>query len=268
MKETRLKDKVVALFLAGVLHLLLIILLLFLYLPLKEIPNEDLDGIMVSIGNIETSSGVFQPSTSIPLPSSSPDPITPVKTKEPLLTEDNSESMLASPFEEEKVNKEKLQQQQELEQKRIREERRKLEQEQIRQNIFGAFGQQNNQTTDDSSGNQYEKGGVEGSPEGNTTNTGATTGIGGLGSYALDGRRLLGGLPRPSFNKQIEGTIVIQIIVTPLGKVISANIAPGTTITDYDMRQSALKAATQSQFSESKESTNQAGTITYKYRLL
>jgi TonB family protein len=80
-----------------------------------------------------------------------------------------------------------------------------------------------------------------------------------------------GGLPSPEYSVQEEGTIVVSIIVNPNGDVIFAEIKigqlGGTNIDNASMRQSALSAAKRAKFNRIAGTTNQSGTITYKYRL-
>ena len=66
--------------------------------------------------------------------------------------------------------------------------------------------------------------GIQGSPTGNAP-SGATSGTGGYGSFNLGGRSLgEGGLPRPVYNVQDEGRVVVTITVNPAGHVIATSI--------------------------------------------
>lgn len=98
------------------------------------------------------------------------------------------------------------------------------------------------------------------SPDGNVPTGGADSG-GGFGSFDLGGRSLAGGgLSRPSYNAQVEGTIRIKIIVDPQGRVIHTSIAPGTTIDNYQMQRSALQAAERTRFNASRGETTKRAT--------
>lgn len=109
--------------------------------------------------------------------------------------------------------------------------------------------------------------GNQGSPFGNSDH-GENDGIGGYGSFNLNGRSIgAGGLPRPAYTIQEEGKIVINITVNPKGKVIFAEIGRGTNIDNASMRKSALEAAKRATFNSISGANNQSGTITYVYKL-
>lgn len=58
--------------------------------------------------------------------------------------------------------------------------------------------------------------------DGNSS-TGAKTGVGGYGTFNLGGRSIgEGGLPRPAYNVQEEGRVVVSITVNPAGQVIAS----------------------------------------------
>jgi TonB family protein len=104
---------------------------------------------------------------------------------------------------------------------------------------------------------------------GRTASSGTATGAGGFGSFDLDGRSLRGGgLQRPAYNAQEEGSIVVEITVDPQGNVIKAVIRlRGTNIENYNLRQSSLEAAQKTKFNAISGLQNQIGTITYRYHL-
>ena len=77
---------------------------------------------------------------------------------------------------------------------------------------------------------------TKGSPFGNSDH-GANEGVGGYGSFNLNGRSIgAGGLPRPAYTIQEEGRIVINITVDPKGNVIFAEVGRGTNIDNASMR--------------------------------
>ena len=100
-------------------------------------------------------------------------------------------------------------------------------------------------------------------------NTRSTEGSGGISSrYNLGGRSLLGSgqLPEPCYPSQIEGTIVLNIVVDPNGNVISAEVGRGTNIPEDSMRKCAEKAAKSAKFNKAPGANNQSGTVTYNYK--
>lgn len=267
------KNKVTALITSLLVHAALIAALFFIILP--QIDQEAEGGILVNIGDSEFASGMFVPHQLEPdyQPSIPPAAPEPTKVEDQYLTQETPE---APTIKQEKVKEDKQKQEAERirEQQRIQEEqRRKREQEEasrreaIQKRVSGAFGNANNQKgSGDTPGAAP---GRQGSPDGNVPSGGVNTGVGGFGgSFSLKGRQLTGGgLPRPSYDVQVEGTIVVEIVVSPEGRVITANIAPGTNIDNYSMRQGALEAARRARFNPVNEVNNQTGTITYRYRL-
>ena len=88
-------------------------------------------------------------------------------------------------------------------------------------------------------------------------------------SAKLEGRSVVGSLPLPVFESGDGGKIVVKILVNQEGKVISAVPgAPGTTISDKTLRESARKAALGALFNVSRTAPEaQEGTITYIFRV-
>ena len=109
--------------------------------------------------------------------------------------------------------------------------------------------------------------GTEGSKEGNFS-TGAKTGTGGYGTFDLGGRSLgTGSLPKPAYNVQEEGRVVVNITVNPAGQVISTGINPQTNTVSSALRKAAEDAAKKARFNTVDGVTNQTGTITYYFNL-
>lgn len=104
-----------------------------------------------------------------------------------------------------------------------------------------------------------------GHPSGNTT-------IGnpeGEPSAQLEGRSIVGKLPRPEYNVQNSGKVVVLIKVDKEGKVLSAVPGyTGTTVSDRTLWEAAKKAALEARFNVSRTAPNsQEGTITYIFSL-
>ncbi|MDO4695494.1 MAG: TonB family protein, partial [Porphyromonas sp.] len=254
---------------------------------------EEQGAVLVNIGDIDLSAGTFTPAplapaTPPPTPST-PQPEPSSQDTEELLSQDSEDAPVITPPKKKTKEKPKTKpketktqpakpvkpidteaKKREEEARRTEEQRRQKELEEqqrrdaISKSVSGAFGSA--QSKGSGSGESGDR--REGSPDGNVIQGGTNQGIGGFGSFNLNGRSLAGsGLPRPSYTSQIEGTIVIKIVVNPSGKVINTSIAPGTNIADTNMRNSALKAAGSAQFNAIDGINNQTGTITYRYRL-
>jgi TonB family protein len=145
------------------------------------------------------------------------------------------------------------------EQARLAEEQRRRDA--INRQVSGAFG--SSATGQSSQGTGQTGSGVQGNPQSTTVQN-----AGSYGEFNLGGRTLgAGGLPRPAYSAQEEGSIVVDITVDPRGNVILAEIGKGTTINSTAMRKSALDAARKAKFSSIQGNNNQSGTITYKYHL-
>ena len=279
------KDDIYSLIGTVVFHGAILLILWFTVLK-SEVPEED-GGVLVNFGNIDAAAGQFEPrytgqeppqeTTTPPPPAPEPQPQTP---KQELITQDLEESVSIEETkkkkEEEKRKREEAEKRrkeeeekerihkEEAEKKRIAEERRKKEQA-IRNKVAGAFGM--GSAEGNSQGDAANGTGNQGSPFGNSDH-GENEGVGGYGSFNLNGRSIgAGGLPRPAYTIQEEGRIVINITVDPKGNVIFAEVGRGTNIDNASMRKSALEAARRAKFNSISGANNQSGTITYMYKI-
>ncbi len=83
----------------------------------------------------------------------------------------------------------------------------------------------------------------------------------------LQGRGLIGALPKPAYPGNASGKVVVLVTVGPAGEVESAAFEPkGSTTNDQRLIEAALAAARKARFSES-EAAVQGGTITYIFRM-
>ena len=273
------KNETVALI--GTIAFHLVIFLILFFTVLATIVPEEEGGILVNFGNVDLSTGLFEPrggTTStenvVSIPEAPPVRTPPTQASgEEVITQDTEETIaLANQrrAEEERRQREEAErrerERQEAEQRRLAEEQRRSEQA-IQDRVAGAFGIGN--TDSESQGSGTTGTGNEGSPFGNS-DTGPNVGVGGFGgSFNLSGRSLrTGGLPRPEDRIAEAGTIVINITVDPRGDVISAEIGRGTNIDNPIMRESARDAARRAKFNSIQGTNNQSGTITYRYRML
>ena len=257
---------------------LLILLVLSLTILSTVVPEED-SGVLVNFGNVDEAAGTFEPLNTGQEPmeeTTPPPPPTPaVETaKEELVTQDVEESVALAEAKKKKEEQRKKEEAIKREQDRIQKE--KLEQQRladaqrqkelaIKNKVAGAFGA--GSAAGSSQGSGETGSGNQGRPFGNSDH-GANDGVGGYGSFSLNGRSIgAGGLPRPAYTIQEEGRIVINITVDPKGNVIFAEIGKGTNIDNASMRKSALEAAKRAKFNSISGSNNQSGSITYRYSL-
>ena len=137
--------------------------------------------------------------------------------------------------------------------------------EAARKRVSGAFGKGAQMTGN--KGTAASGTGTEGSKEGNSS-TGAKTGTGGYGTFDLGGRSLgTGSLPKPAYNVQEEGRVVVNITVNPAGQVVSTSISPQTNTVNSALRKAAEDAAKKARFNTIDGVNNQTGTITYYFNL-
>ncbi|MDO4497212.1 MAG: energy transducer TonB, partial [Bacteroidales bacterium] len=216
-----------------------------------------------------------------PTPASTPAPAPkPTPAKEPVLTQDNAEAPYAAEeqkklkeqqeqqrkqlAEAERLRQEEIRQQQEAEARRkaeeeakrkAEEERKRQESQRISNQIGGLFN--NNDTGGES--------GLQGQANGNST-TGAASGSPGYGEYDLGGRGIVGSLPRPRFNKNVSGKIVLFVSVDAQGNVVGdPAVGQGTTISDRDIRQEAINAAKKAKFKPIQGKSTTPGKIVYYF---
>ena len=83
----------------------------------------------------------------------------------------------------------------------------------------------------------------------------------------LQGRGLVGDLPRPSYPGNKSGKVVVRVTVDKTGRVTNAVYEPnGSTSSDDALVQAAIAAAKKARFTESR-SFIEGGTITYRFNL-
>lgn len=183
--------------------------------------------------------------------------------------------------EKEEAERRKLEQQKRLEeeQRREAERQRLLAEQQRKDSIKNAIAQQMSGFKGNGSGvggsgtdaNSKGVGGNSAGRKGNPFGTGDTQ-PGGLASkgsnnsYSLEGRAPRGEIARPVYNEQVEGRIIVRIMVDKEGNVFDASIKGGT-IVEESVRQAAIAAAKKTKFNRIEEDHTQYGEITYNFKL-
>lgn len=123
--------------------------------------------------------------------------------------------------------------------------------------------------TDGSDATSQGTGGGEGNQGAQEGAPGGSDSAGGSGSsgVSLDGRYLVGNLPRPAYDIEEEGRVVIRIAVNSAGTVTSAVYEQeGSTTNHGELVAAARNAALRARFTPG-EAEVQTGTITYIFRL-
>ena len=276
---------------ALLVHVAVIALLILVSFTVPQ-PDEDAGGVPVMLGNVDTASGFDDPSL-VDVDIMDEDAAAPPAETEPqlpseqdLLTQTEEETVTLKPKTEEPKKEtvkpkevvkpkepvkkpEKTEAEKAAEAKRLAEEKaereRKAAEEAARKRVSGAFGKGAQRTRN--KGTAASGTGTEGSKEGNSS-TGAKTGTGGYGTFDLGGRSLgTGSLPKPVYNVQEEGRVVVNITVNPAGQVISTSISPQTNTVNSALRKAAEDAAKKARFNTIDGVNNQTGTITYYFNL-
>lgn len=250
---------------AGTVLFHVLLLLLLLFIVMDRPPLEPEAGLSVVMGEEYAMTEVETMPQSM---SPQPKPVVPTPAPEkPMITQNDEPSIvvdsLQSAAEKEAQRLAKL----EEERKRLEEERKRKEKEAMEKasNLMAnAFGKGSSMG---SKGDAKADEGTQGSPEG-TQETGGKEGSG-IGSYDLGGRSLAGdgNLPLPVYNVQESGRVVVTIIVSPEGKVVSASIHHRTNTSSSALRNAAVKAAKAARFNTISGVNNQEGTITYYFKL-
>jgi len=128
----------------------------------------------------------------------------------------------------------------------------------------GSTGNNNNNQSG-SVGDEGTAGSIYGSPDSNNQ-----SGLGGSGSgisFSLSGRSSVS-LPKPIYDSQEQGRIVVEVHVNKKGDVIKAVAGKsGTTIADQKLWAKTESAALKTTFSPNQKASEiQIGTITYNFR--
>ncbi|MBR4520657.1 MAG: TonB family protein [Paludibacteraceae bacterium] len=255
------------------------LLLLMLWYVSVEAPREtEEEGVEVAFGDNENGGGA-EPEA-VPMPAEpvtqAPPPTPQAPSENDLVVQDDEESLaLAKQREEERkrrAEQQELIRKQREEQARLEAERRAEEQRLAEERARQAAIEQEKRDKAAALGGLF--GNNQQGAQGSGTTQGASqqgsqnpVGHGSMGgnSWSLAGRNIKA-LPRPSTQFNQEGRVVVDIQVNSEGKVISATIGEGTTVSDYQTRQVALEAARKAEFSAS-DNKIQVGKITYTFKL-
>lgn len=264
------KGKYVGIIGALLVHVVFIAFLILVGFTVPK-PSEE-EGMPVMLGEVPDAWGMADPSlVEVEVVPEEVAPQVEEAAEQDIITQEAEESVALKPKTEpkkkevtkpEKTAAEKAEEARKLAEAKAEKERRDAE-EAARKRVSGAFGK----GAQMGSKGDAEGDGIQGSATGNAP-TGATTGIGGYGSFNLGGRSLgEGGLPRPVYNVQDEGRVVVTITVNPGGQVISTSINRQTNTVNSALRKAAEDAAKKARFNAVSGLNNQTGTITYYFNL-
>ncbi|HDR90521.1 MAG TPA: hypothetical protein ENN63_12960 [Bacteroidetes bacterium] len=272
-----------------IFHGVLLVLFLILGFSPPEVPEEE--GILINFGSTETGSGLIEPSRASATPEPQPSTPPPTETRqseEEIMTQDFEETaavesgreettppektpeQIAREKEMERQRQEELerQRQEELERQRRLEEQRKIEEiyDRTRAALSGKNLESAQSTGEGEAGEEGNQGRTEGSVE-STSRTGRGLGDEGI-SFDLAGRTPQY-LPKPEYNYQKDGRVVVEVTVDRYGNVTKAipGVKGSTTLDDY-LLAVARKAALAAKFDPKQDAPAfQKGTITYYFIL-
>ncbi len=245
---------------AGVIGLLL---LLHLTKPVMQ-AESGVPVMLGDMGNLDTDYE-FTEVNSMPAPAPASVPVPVAPQAEPTITQNMEETIAIETGEKEKpVKPVETVKQPTPEEIRAEQERKAAEEA---QNLMAnAFGRSSTMQASAPTETNTDVQGIMGSTEGNASQ-GKPTGVGSYGTWDLGGRDMVGELPRPTYNIQEEGRVVVTIIVDPEGNVIDTRINNRTNTTNLQLRNAAEQAARKTKFNAIGGENNQTGTITYYFKL-
>lgn len=267
--------------LGSVLSCISLFLIMWFYImPYTLTQPIEEEGLMVSFGDNENAGGMGSsaeplaaPEAEILAPSKQQKPTSTPAVKEQLITQNDNSNAIS--MAEKKQKEQDRKQNQLIEQQRIDTENRIAQQKRKEQDAINKAGATvnglfANGSMKSGSGNGKGSGNGTGSGSGNGSESGIQgnpAGHGNLGgnSWSLNGRSLSGNLASPSYDKDVEGKVTVNIRVDENGRVISASIGSPTTISDQETRNAAIAAANRTHFSGGNGSA--AGSITYNFKL-
>ncbi len=230
------------------------------------------EGILINFGTDETGFGDTEPMYS-EIPETSPPP-----PQEASIPTESSEEIISQDFEDAPVIEasEDEDHQEEVKETPVEEVVDKVEEtppppEEEPQQVNERALYTGRANTDETSGNEgiTEGEGNQGNITGSTDSDNYLDGLGGGGvDFSLAGRNPVS-LPKPDYNVQEEGKIVVKIRVNQEGIVTYAEAgAQGTNTLNKELLEAARKAALKARFNPSTDAAfTQQGTITYHFLL-
>ena len=253
------RSQIVGLAVTLVLHALVILLLVTLAMRAPEVEEES--GIPVMMGNTDLAKGhtesyqfteVTSIKSHIPNTENAPQTQPMPQAEEPVITQPDEPTVDMPTAEELEAQK--------------RAEAERLAAERAAQQMASAFGKgfemgsKGEATEQANEGTQGDQSGIAAADK--------AVGIGVQGTFDLNGRSLSGdGLPIPVNTVQDEGRVVVNITVSPEGKVIDVSINRRTNTVNPELRKAAEDAAKRARFNKTDAVDPQIGTITYYFKL-
>lgn len=244
--------------------------MIFTYISLSK-PEPSEGGILINFGDTESAYGAEEPALNnkTPAATSAPTASRPAEAEEGMMTQDFEEAPAVKKPDAAKKTVEKKPDVKPSAKPASTASETKAPVVNKRALYSGKSSAGQSSTESGSSEGIYKGSGNMGSPTGSTESENYTQGLGGEGvGFDLTGRSPVH-LPKPAFNVQKHGIVVVEITVDRTGRIISATPGvKGSTLVDNTLYSAAKKAALESRFNVSSSSPErQIGTITYHFQL-
>jgi colicin import membrane protein len=256
-------------------HGILILIIVFLGFS-TPLPLPAEEGILINFGTEEFGLGEIEPAYS-DLPDNQAikprkEESIPKPDKGEIITQDFEES---ASLKEEKVTTEKKTEKKEVVPETITETKEEettqpvVEEKKVNERaLYKGKG-----ATNETSGNEGitqgdgNQGSITGSPDSDNYSSGLSQGSGGI-TFSLAGRNPLY-LPKPKYEYDVEGKVVVEIRVDRNGNVTYARAGvKGSTTNDENLTKAAQEAALKARFDSNPDAAfTQTGTITYHFIL-
>ncbi len=246
--------------------LLVLVMIMGLSAPFPPPPEE---GIMVNFGTDEQGSGNEEPIYN-DKQQANPTPVqeTTPKKENPVLTQNFEDAPSLEKKKETVKKKVEVKPKKETVQTVVKKEAPVKEEPKVNTKALytGRKPDATNTGGEGVTGGKGNQGSPYGSVDSKNHSPGDSQGTGGP-VFSLEGRNSLY-LPKPAYNYQESGIVVIEVNVDKDGKVTSAKQGKGSTTQSSTLINAAIKAALQSKFDQKPDAAPiQRGTITYHFIL-
>lgn len=243
-------------------HILLVLMFVFLKFS-TPLPLPEEEGILVNFGYDDAGFGKYEPESIQEDFAANVEEAAQQEDEEEILTQDFEESVSVKSEKETKdptPTNNNNETEYEVKEEKPEKETRVID----ARSLFQNRNKSNKEGVTEGDGNQGSK---TGAPNADNHSPGSSSGSGGV-SYSLAGRNPLV-LPKPEYNYQVEGIVVVEVKVDKNGNVTYANAGVrGSTTLDQYLLKVAKEAALRAKFDRKPDApAYQKGTITYHFIL-
>lgn len=256
-----------------IFHAIIIVLfIMFGYTTPLPLPAEE--GILINFGDVDDGAGQIEPRMSESLQEETQESIqesepesTPSPSEDGAVTQDFEE---APAIKEQGKKEEKTEPKPDTQNEQVKEEKAEpVEERKVNENALFPGRNRNNDTNSSEGETQGNgnQGSTTGSVDSKNHSGGNSMGTNGT-SFSLAGRNPES-LPKPIYNQQTEGKVVVEITVDKYGNVTDAVAGvKGSTTLDANLLAAAKRAALKAKFDKKPDApAYQKGTITYYFKL-